>query len=106
MKENKIYIGLNDSETKTQKFETAKYKSLLKKVCYQYHTSFSVTVHEGGYFSADSGYTDETSLTLTLIDVEDEIVEAIARDLCAFFHQESVLVTESPVKALYIHEEL
>ena len=106
MKENKIYIGLNDSETKTQKFATDKYKSLLKKVCYQYHTSFSVTVHEGGYFSADGGYTDETSLTLTLIDVEDEIVEAIARDLCAFFHQESVRVTESPVKALYIHEEL
>ena len=106
MKETKIYIGLNDSDTKTQKFSTDKYKSLLKKVCYQYHTSFSVSVLEGGYFSADGGFTDETSLTLTLIDVADEIVEDIARDLCAFFHQESVLVTESPVKAVYIHEEL
>ena len=37
---------------------------------------------------------------------EKGVVDSIARDLCAFFHQESVLITESKVRAYYIKEEL
>lgn len=48
----------------------------------------------------------ETTLVLTLIDVEKSVVEEIAKDLCTFFHQESVLITEGRVNSYYISESL
>lgn len=48
----------------------------------------------------------ETSLVLTLIDVDKTVVKDIAKDLCAFFHQESVLVTESHLQAHFVRETL
>ena len=106
MIETKIYVGLNDSVTKTQIFETEKYISILRNVCFAYHTPFSFDVEEGGYIHEDGTYTRENTLVLTLIDAEKPVVEEIAKDLCVFFHQESVLITEGRVNAYYISESL
>lgn len=106
MTETKIYIGLNDANTLNQKFDTDKYKSILKKVCFNYHIPFSVSVTEGGYFHENGDFTQENTLIITLIDVEDEIITEIAKDLCVFFNQESVLVTSGEVKAYFIKEKL
>lgn len=102
MTETRIYVGLNDAETREQKFETEKYMSILKNVCKNYHVAFSLDVEEGGYFHDDGEYTEETSLVLILIDADPVIVREIATDLCVFFHQESVMVTESLVQACFI----
>ena len=106
MTESKIYVGLNDADTKEQRFELDKYKSILTQVCRSYHTGFSVSVSEGGYFHENGEFTRENTLVLTLIDAEKTLVDEIARDLCVFFHQESVLVTEDRVQAYYIEERL
>lgn len=57
-------------------------------------------MHENGQ------YTQEQTLVLTLIDVRKEIIEEIAKDLCVFFHQESVMITEGSVRAYFIKETL
>jgi hypothetical protein len=106
MTETKIYVGLNDSETRRQEFETEKYASILKTVCRSYHVSFSFALVQGGYIHEDGEFTQENSLVLSLIDADPTVVEAISRDLCAFFNQESVLITESQVKAYFINEKL
>ena len=106
MLETKIYIGLNDSETLKQEHDTSKYVNILKHVCYSYHVPFSFAVQQGGYLHENGDYTEEVSLMLTLIDVPKETINEIAGDLCAFFHQESVLITESEVKAYFINEKL
>ena len=105
MTETRIYVGLNDAETKKQKFETDKYLGILKNICQGYHVAFSVDIEEGGYFHEDGEYTEETSLVLILIDADRDIVQEIAKDLCAFFHQESVLVTEDQIEGRFVHEE-
>ena len=102
MTETKIYIGLNDSQTKEQKYTTEKYMKVLKHVCRNYHVAFSVDIEDGGYFHDDGEYTEETSFVLVLINAEKKVVEAIAEDLCAFFHQESVLVTEEQIDGYFI----
>ena len=71
MKEIKIYVGLNDAKTLSQKFDSAVYVSILKKVCYSYHVPFSFTLSEGGYFHENGDYTQEQTLILSLIDVEN-----------------------------------
>ena len=106
MTETRIYVGLNDSVTKTQLFETETYINILRNVCFGYKTPFSFGVEEGGYIHESGEYTRETSLVLTLIDVDRAIVNEIAKDLCSFFHQESVLITESAVRSYYISESL
>ena len=106
MIETKIYIGLNDSVTKTQLFETDKYVSVLRNVCNAYHIPFSFDVVEGGYMHENGEYTRETTLVLTMIDADKNTITEIARDLCAFFNQESVLITEDNVRAFFIKETL
>jgi hypothetical protein len=106
MTETKIYVGLNDSVEKRQLLETEKYISVLRNVCYAYDTPFSFGVEEGGYIHESWEYTKETTLVLTLIDADKTIVSEIAKDLCTFFHQESVLITEGIVRAYYVSESL
>ena len=106
MKETRIYIGLNDSVTKRQEHDTGLYVSILKDVCRSYHVSFSFSVAQGGYIHESGEYTQETSLVLSLIDTDSKTVSEIAKDLCVFFHQESVLITENEIKAYYINEKL
>lgn len=102
MTETRIYIGLNDAETKEQIHETEKYMSVLKYVCRNYHVAFSVNIEHGGYYHDDGEYTEETSFILLLINVDQDVVSEIAKDLCTFFHQESVLVTENHIDGCFI----
>ena len=106
MNETKIYVGLNDSETMKQEHETEKYISILKSVCFNYHVAFSFSVVQGGYIHEDGQYTQENTLVLTLIDADSETVNEMAKDLCVFFHQESVMITENEVRAYFINEKL
>ena len=106
MKQYAIYIGLKDAVSHEQRFDTEKYQSILKNVCRCYHTPFSVHIVEGGYFHDDGTYVDETTLVLTVLDAEQEMVREIAGDLCAFFRQESVMVTESDAEVFFVRETL
>jgi hypothetical protein len=80
MIETKVYVGLNDADTLEQKFETKKYISILRSVCFSYRVPFSFSVMEGGYFHENGDFTEENTLALSFFDVEREVVEEIARD--------------------------
>ena len=106
MTEITISVGLNDAATKRQEYQTEMYVDVMKNVCRSYHVPFSFIVSEGGYIHENGDYTQEKTLVICLLDPEKGIADAIARDLCAFFHQESVLITESKVRAYFIKEQL
>ena len=101
-----IYVGLNDSETGVQKFGTEKYLSILKNVCRSYRVAFSVQLINGGYFHEDGHYTEENSLRLTLMNVPEQEVMEIAKDLCVFFNQESVMVSSLTTSTIFVNEKL
>ena len=67
---------------------------------------FPFRCRRAGIFTKAENTPWETSLVLTLIDVDKTVVKDIAKDLCAFFHQESVLVTESHLQAHFVRETL
>ena len=104
--ETKIYVGLNDSETMKQEHDTLTYVNVLKYVCSSYHVPFSVSLSQGGYMHENGEYTEELTLVISLIDVDKKIIDEIARDLCAFFHQESVMITEDRVRAYFISQDI
>lgn len=101
-----ISVGLNDAATKRQEYQTEMYVDIMKHVCQCYHVPFSYIVSEGGYFHENGDFTQEKTLVICLLDPKVGIVDAIARDLCVFFHQESVLITESIVRSYFIKENL
>ncbi|MBP3853643.1 MAG: hypothetical protein J6D18_03645 [Erysipelotrichaceae bacterium] len=101
-----IYIGLNDSDSDEQLFETDKYLSVLRHVCENYHVSFSVRIIHGGYFQETGKYTKENTMELILIDVAHPVIMEIAKDLCAFFNQESVMVTYAPTSVVFVKEKI
>ena len=103
MIETKIYVGLNDADTKTQKFETARYISILKNVCRSYKVPFSFSLAQGGFMHENGEYTEETTLVISLINLEKSKVNEIAQDLCTFFNQESVLITDDRVRSYYVN---
>ena len=97
MLESRIYVGLDDKDSHEQHFDTEKYKSILKTVCRSYHTAFSMLVIEGGYFHDDGSWVEENTLLVTLIGTPKKIVYEIAKDLCIFLNQESVMITATKV---------
>ena len=101
-----IYIGLNDPDTGDQKFDTERYVSILKSVCRSYRIPFSFHTLSGGYIYDNGLFTEENTLALTLLDAEESVVREIAKDLCAFFRQESVLITKAPSEIVVIRETL
>jgi hypothetical protein len=105
MTEITISVGLNDAATKRQEYQTEMYVDVMKHVCQSYKVPFSFIVSDGGYCHENGDYTQEKTLVLCLLDPREGVADAIARDLCVFFHQESVLITESKVRAYYIKEE-
>ena len=106
MTEITISVGLNDAATKRQEYQTEVYVDVMKHVCQSYHVPFSFIVSEGGYFHENGDYTQEKTLVIALLDPEKGVADAIAKDLCVFFHQESVLITESKVRACFIKDGL
>ncbi len=101
-----IMIGLNDKDTYEQKFSTEKLVHILRIVCKNYRVAFSLTRNEGGYIHENGHFTQENSLALSLIGATQENVDEIAADLCALFHQESVIITKEKVESYYLMESL
>ncbi len=101
-----IHVGLNDSDTHEQIFSTEKYMSILKDVCRNYHVAFSVSAVDGGYFHDDGSYVEEKTLALSLVDAPRDTVEEIAKDLCVFFHQESVMVSSTESEVYFVEEKI
>ena len=97
-----IYVGLNDFITHEQRFETSKYLSILKSVCKSHRVPFSVNQINGGYFHEDGDYVEEQTLVLTLLDIDDDVIDQVADDLCTFFRQESVMVVRSEAEVRFV----
>ena len=104
MLESRIYVGLDDKDSHEQHFDTEVYKSMLKSVCKDYRTSFSLQVIEGGYFHDDGSWVEENTLLVTLIGTPKKTVYKIAKELCTLFHQESVMITANSVLQFNLHD--
>lgn len=106
MKETKIYVGMNSKSSLEQTLDDEKCISILKRVCRHYRVPFSFTISNGGYIMDTGEYVEEKSLIVSLIDVDDKIIGEVAKDLCVFFDQESVLITENEIHSYFVREEL
>lgn len=101
-----ICVGYNDADTKEQKFSKDIYEKIIINVCRGYKISYSINQMSGGYIHDDGTFVKENSACILLIGATDKLVEEIAKDLCAFFNQESVMVVKSDAECCFISEKI
>lgn len=102
----KICVGLNDSTTDIQNFDTSKYIKVIEYVCKNNNMAFSLEQMRGGYCYENGSFTTENSLGITLINVTKEQANELASELCAMFNQESVLIFHDKVGAYYLADKI
>ena len=101
-----ISVGLNDKDEKSQKIQTEKVLRVVKNCCKGYGMAFSSYLQDGGYIHENGEYVLEKSVCIVFLDPDVAMVEELAKDLCVFMNQESVMVTVEDVTCYFISEAL
>ena len=101
-----ISVGLHDKDEKRQKIATDRVLRLVANCCKGYELAFSCCLQDGGYIHENGEYVLEKSICIVLVKPEEALVEEIAKDLCAFMNQESVMVTAEEVACGFVSETI
>lgn len=101
-----IYVGHNDQEAKVQIHPSETFRNIVKNVCRGYKVAFSVGYVNGGYYHEDGSYIEEDSDVVTLIGITEEEAKEIAKDLCAFLNQESVMFVKDEIEYEFISDRI
>lgn len=101
-----ISVGLNDKDEKIQKYQTERIVRLVTNCCKAYELPFSCYPQDGGYRCENGDYILEKSLAIVLVDPDEELMEELSKDLCAFLNQETVLVTVENIECFCISHTL
>lgn len=101
-----ICVGFNDGDEKIQKYSEETYEKIITNVCKGYKVCYSISKMSGGFIHEDGTFVKENSACIMLIGVTDEQVEEIAKDLCAFFNQASVMIIKSDVSVTFVSDSI
>lgn len=63
-------------------------------------------MQDGGYIHDNGTYVLEKSVCIVFIDPDEQLIEEVAKDLCAFMNQESVMVTVEEVECYFVSESI
>lgn len=89
-----LTIGLNDKDTKMQKFDTITAYKLIEQVLKQYVSGYTIYECNGGYKHDNGTFVSEKSLRVELMFTNDKIVHKIVEDIKSpkMLNQESIAV--------------
>jgi hypothetical protein len=85
-----LTIGLNDKDTKMQKYETITAYKMVESITQQYVDGYTIYETRGGYKHDDGTYTFENSLRLELMFTNELQVRLIAEAIKKQLNQESI----------------
>jgi hypothetical protein len=92
MKKYTLYLGLNDKDTKLQKFDTVTSYTLVNDIINNYLDGATISECVGYYKHEDGFIVIEKSLRIELLFANDDTVRLIVKQLKELFNQESVAV--------------
>ncbi len=102
-----IMVGTNDAKTLKKKVNIETATHIANNCLKAYQTAFSLYIVNGGYIHDNGAYVNEKSLAIVVIDPPSEdVINEIAKDLCSFFNQESVVVTKEDIEYYYVSDQL
>lgn len=101
-----IIVGLNDKDKHIKAYDDVFYEKVLNSVFNNYDVSCSIGFLYGRYKHNSGKVIQETSLSIQIINADDTLIEEIAKDICVFFNQESVIINKSELESYTISESL
>lgn len=92
MKKFILTIGLNDKDTKTQRYDTITAYKMVENILQQYTDGYTMYQANGGYKHNDGTFTNEISLRVELLFVDELTCRIIANKIKSkdILNQESI----------------
>lgn len=99
-----LYVGLNDQHTKKQKIRTRKAFKIINSLLLNNYSLAGATLQlsNGIYKHNDGKIIIEKTIIIILLDVEDEKINLIIKDLKNIFNQETILKESSTINYSFI----
>lgn len=97
-----LYVGLNDKDTKTQKINTIEAFKIVNNILLQYTEGATIFEASGIYKHNDNEIVIEKTLRIELIDITEEAITEITKQLKLILNQESILIQKENVKNYFV----
>lgn len=97
-----IYLGLNDKDTKLQKYDIIEAYKIVTNFLSKKVDGATIYHAQGVYYHTNGDPVIETTLRIELIDVERRDVQEIVSNLKVLFNQESVLLQTENVNCRFV----
>ena len=103
MKKTILYVGLNDKDAKKQKIKTKKaFKIIINLLSDAYNLDgATLQLNKGIYKHKNGKIVVENTISIILLDVEDNKINKINEDLKYLFNQESILKEENKINYIF-----
>lgn len=90
-----LYLGLNDKDTKLQKIDTIEaYKTVENILLNNDITGYTIYQARGVFKHENGAITQENTLIIEMIFIEEELVDNLIQLLKTVFNQESIMKTK------------
>ena len=100
----KMYVGLNDAGTDSQALTIEEAQQMVRKIITDKGFGYTEYVANGAYIEDDGTVVDNDTLVYELFFMEKEEAHAIAKEVKAALHLESVLMGESTAEYNFVTE--
>ena len=94
-----LTIGLNDKDTKQQKYDIITCYKLVEDILKKYLDGYTIYEAKGGYKHDDGTFISENSLVVMLLFTNDIQVKIIVDTIKQVLNQESVAVVKETIKS-------
>lgn len=85
-----LTIGLNDKDTKIQKYDTITAYKMIESILTDYATGYTMYETNGGYKHDDGTFISEKSIRVELMFISQALVFLIANKIKESLNQESI----------------
>ena len=99
MKKFRLYVGLNDKDTKTQEISTLDAYKMVENVITKKTDGYTISEAQGYYKHEDGTVTIENTLRIEMLFVDRELVKEFVNTLKLMLNQESIAVEETTIKS-------
>ena len=93
-----LYLGLNDKDTKTQKFDTITSYKITQDIILNHTDGATISLNDGIYTYKNGEIIIEKTLKIELLFINEIKTKAIIQELKERFNQESIAIQEILIK--------
>lgn len=97
-----LYLGLNDKDTKLQRIDTIEAYKMVENILLNNDITGYTIYQARGVFKHENGaITQENTLIIEMIFVEEELVDELIQILKTVFNQESIMKTKQDMQITF-----